>query len=245
MITPSQQHMTVTGRPSVINALTELAVSDFDLANSFALDKAYQLNVELPDGVESVDNITTVTLTFNTEGLATKTVNVSNLRLINQPANVQIKLNTNRLNNVVLVGPKGRAGKAERIGGFGRDRRGQRADHRGHRERGGRDPGAVLVVHFCGGQLLGRVLHPGQRGGRLMLLVRGIRLPLTACAPEQEATARALQALRLDPRRGGGHRRGKIVGGRPARQAGAGVYHRHHTQGRGCGTGIGRGRALR
>ncbi len=104
--TLSQQHMTVTGRPSVINALTELAVSDFDLANSFALDKAYQLNVELPDGVESVDNITTVTLTFNTEGLATKTVNVSNLRLINQPANMQIKLNTNRLNNVVLVGPK-------------------------------------------------------------------------------------------------------------------------------------------
>ena len=104
--TLSQQHMTVTGRPSVLNALTELAVSDFDLANSFALDKAYQLNVELPDGVESVDNITTVTLTFNTEGLATKTVNVSNLRLINQPANMQIKLNTNRLNNVVLVGPK-------------------------------------------------------------------------------------------------------------------------------------------
>lgn len=104
--TLSQQHMTVTGRPSVINALTELAVSDFDLANSFALDKAYQLNVELPDGVESVDNITNVTLTFNTEGLATKTVNVSNLRLINQPANIQIKLNANRLNNVVLVGPK-------------------------------------------------------------------------------------------------------------------------------------------
>ena len=32
-----------------------------------------------------------------------------------------------------------------------------------------------------------------------MLLVRGIRLPLTVCAPEQEATARALQALKLDP----------------------------------------------
>ena len=32
-----------------------------------------------------------------------------------------------------------------------------------------------------------------------MLLVRGIRLPLTVCAPEQEATARALQALGLAP----------------------------------------------
>ena len=28
-----------------------------------------------------------------------------------------------------------------------------------------------------------------------MLLVRGIRLPLTVCAPEQEATARALHCL--------------------------------------------------
>lgn len=104
--TLSQEKLTVTGKPSVLAELTELAVSDFDLANSFALDKAYQLNVELPDGVESAENLTTVTLTFNTEGLASKVVNVSNLRLINQPANMQIKLGATQLKNVVLIGPK-------------------------------------------------------------------------------------------------------------------------------------------
>lgn len=104
--TLSQDTMTVTGRPSVIAGLTELAVSDFDLANSFALDKVYQLNVELPRDVESRDNLTSVTLSFNTEGLTTKTVNVNNLRIINQPANMQIKATASRISNVTLVGPK-------------------------------------------------------------------------------------------------------------------------------------------
>lgn len=102
----SQQTMMVTGKPATIAGLTELAVSDFDLAGSFELDKSYQLSVNLPKDVESRDNLSTVTLTFNTEGLATKTLNVSNIRVVNQPTNIQIKPTVTRLNNVTLVGPR-------------------------------------------------------------------------------------------------------------------------------------------
>lgn len=103
--TLSQQTMVVSGRPSVIQNLTEITVSDFDLS-SFELDKVYQLQVNLPKGVESRDNLTTVNLTFNTQGYASKTINVSQIRVINQPANMEIKALDSRISSVTLVGPE-------------------------------------------------------------------------------------------------------------------------------------------
>ena len=101
----SQETMEVSGRPSVVQNLTEITVSDFDLT-SFQLDKVYQLQVNLPRGVESRDNLSTVNLTFNTEGLATRTMNVSQIRVINQPANMHIRAIDTRISNVTLVGPQ-------------------------------------------------------------------------------------------------------------------------------------------
>lgn len=103
--TLSQETMVVSGRSSVIQNLTEITVSDFDLS-SFQLDKVYQLQMNLPKGVESRDNITTVNLTFNTQGYATKTINVSQIRVINQPANMEIKALDSRISSVTLVGPE-------------------------------------------------------------------------------------------------------------------------------------------
>ena len=103
--TLSQETMEVSGRSSVIQNLTEITVSDFDLS-SFQLDKVYQLQVNLPKGVESRDNLTTVNLTFNTQGYASKTINVSQIRVINQPANMSITALDPRITGVVLVGPE-------------------------------------------------------------------------------------------------------------------------------------------
>ena len=102
----SQETMEVTGKPSVVSGLTELTVSDFDLGNSFEIGKVFQLNVELPKGVSSKDNLGTVTLSFHTEGYMTKAVNVPNIRVINQPNGMKIKPMDLRVNNVTLVGPK-------------------------------------------------------------------------------------------------------------------------------------------
>ena len=60
----------------------------------------------LPKGVESRDNLTTVNLTFNTQGYASKTINVSQIRVINQPANMSITALDPRITGVVLVGPE-------------------------------------------------------------------------------------------------------------------------------------------
>ncbi len=101
----SRKTLEVSGPASIISNLTELSVGYFDLS-TFAMDKDYQLNVNLPDGIVGQENLTSVTLSFDSSGLAQKTLNVSNIRAINVPANYQINVRSRSISNVTLVGPK-------------------------------------------------------------------------------------------------------------------------------------------
>ena len=53
----SRETLEVSGPASIISNLTELSVGYFDLS-TFAMDKDYQLNVNLPDGIVSQENLT-------------------------------------------------------------------------------------------------------------------------------------------------------------------------------------------
>ena len=101
----SQESVMVTGPERVVNNLTELSVGSFDLS-TFSLDKDYQMNVELPEGIVSDENIRSVTLSFDTTDMTERSFNVSQISVINVPANYQIVPTTKRINNVVLVGPQ-------------------------------------------------------------------------------------------------------------------------------------------
>lgn len=101
----SQETLLVSGPERVVNNLTELSVGSFDLS-TFSLDKDYQMNVELPDGIVSNENVSSVTLSFDTTGMGERSFNVSQISVINVPANYQVEVTTKRLNNVVLVGPE-------------------------------------------------------------------------------------------------------------------------------------------
>ena len=101
----SQESLMVSGPERVVNNLTELSVGSFDLS-TFSLDKDYQMNVELPEGIVSNENVSSVTLSFDTTGMSERSFNVSQISVINVPANYQIVPTTKRINNVVLVGPQ-------------------------------------------------------------------------------------------------------------------------------------------
>ncbi len=103
--TLSQETMVVSGRPETLANLSELAVSDFDLS-TFELDKSYSLTVNLPRGVESRNNGQNITLSFDTTGLASRTLNVANIRTINAPDNYTVTVNDTRVANVTLIGPE-------------------------------------------------------------------------------------------------------------------------------------------
>lgn len=103
--TLSQQTLRVAGSARTISALDTLAVTDFDLAQEFELDRDYQRLIELPAGVVSLDGATNVTLSFDTDNLASTKLNVSNIRAINVPSNYELEILSSLVSGVELYGP--------------------------------------------------------------------------------------------------------------------------------------------
>ena len=103
--TLSQQTLRVAGSARTISALDSLAVTDFDLAQEFELDRDYQRLIELPSGVVSLDGATNVTLSFDTDNLASTKLNVSNIRAINVPSNYELEILSSLVSGVELYGP--------------------------------------------------------------------------------------------------------------------------------------------
>ena len=101
----SQQTLRVAGSARTISTLDSLAVTDFDLAQEFELDRDYQRLIELPAGVVSLDGVSNVTLSFNTDHLTSTKLNVSNIRAINVPSNYELEILSSLVSGVELYGP--------------------------------------------------------------------------------------------------------------------------------------------
>lgn len=105
--TLSQKTLQVAGPASVIENMTEVSIGSVDLS-TFALDKVYELPVELPNGLVSEENVDSVTLNFDTSNMTTKTFNLKSdaVQVVNMPAGYSLNVLTNRIRNVVICGPK-------------------------------------------------------------------------------------------------------------------------------------------
>lgn len=101
----SKETLEISGPSNLVGSLNELSVGYFDLS-TFELDRDYQLNVNIPDGISPLQNINTVTLSFDSANLAEKTLNIKNINVINVPGNYQIAVKNKSIDNVRLVGPK-------------------------------------------------------------------------------------------------------------------------------------------
>ena len=99
----SQDTLRVAGPARTVSALEEL--TDFDLAREFELGRDYQRLVELPAGIVSLDGVTSVTLSFDTEDMASTTLNISNIKPINVPSNYEIEILSSLVSGVTLYGP--------------------------------------------------------------------------------------------------------------------------------------------
>ena len=102
----SQTELRVAGPAGTVDDLSELAVGTIDLSN-FALDKVYEMPITLPSGLVALDNVDTVTVSFNCSAMATKTLNIpaENVEVINLPPTYQLTVESDRLMNVTLCGP--------------------------------------------------------------------------------------------------------------------------------------------
>ena len=102
----SQTELRVAGPAGTVDDLSELAVGTIDLS-TFALDKVYEMPITLPSGLVALDNVDTVTVSFNCSAMATKTLNIpaENIEVINLPSTYQLTVESDRLMNVTLCGP--------------------------------------------------------------------------------------------------------------------------------------------
>lgn len=103
----SQKNLKVAGPESVIGSLNKISVGSIDLS-TFALDKIYEMPIQLPDNIHLLDNISTITVSFDCSRMGTKTMNLPAecVQVINLPSTYQLTVETERLMNVTLCGPK-------------------------------------------------------------------------------------------------------------------------------------------
>ena len=102
----SQTELRVAGPAGTVDDLSELAGGTIDLS-TFALDKVYEMPITLPSGLVALDNVDTVTVSFNCSAMAPKTLNIpaENVEVINLPPTYQLTVESDRLMNVTLCGP--------------------------------------------------------------------------------------------------------------------------------------------
>ena len=104
----SRKQLKVAGPAEKIDALSTLSIGTIDLS-TFALNKSYELPIELPSEIYLLDNISSITVSFDCSSLETKTMNLpsSCVQVVNLPSTYQLTVETERLMNVTLCGPKG------------------------------------------------------------------------------------------------------------------------------------------
>lgn len=98
--------LNVAGPARTVGSLTELSVAAFDLGREFAFDRDYQKNIELPSGVVSLDGVSAVTIRFDTTDMISRTFTVTNIRTVNVPSTMDLKVLTSQIQQVTLYGPQ-------------------------------------------------------------------------------------------------------------------------------------------
>ena len=69
------------------------------------LGKAETLKIQLSEGLVNVDDVQEATVTFDTSGYGEpRAITVSDIRVVNAPSGVDVKVITESINNVTLVG---------------------------------------------------------------------------------------------------------------------------------------------
>ena len=84
------------------------SIGTIDLS-TFTLNKVYELPIELPSDIRLLDNITSITVSFDSSKLETKTMNLPSecVQVVNLPSTYTLTVETERLMNVTLCGPAG------------------------------------------------------------------------------------------------------------------------------------------
>ena len=100
----SSEVINVAGPGAKVDALTQFNIGYINIAKDFKLGGVYDFDVTLDKGFVNLDNISKVTVSFDTSGLESKTVTVSDIRVVNAPQNYTVQVETAKIYNVTVIG---------------------------------------------------------------------------------------------------------------------------------------------
>ena len=93
----------MAGSAEQVDALESINAGYIDLAK-LQLGTSVDLSIELPDGLRNIDSVQKVTVSFNTMGLTTRTISVSEIRVVNAASGTTVTPSVGRINNMTLIG---------------------------------------------------------------------------------------------------------------------------------------------
>lgn len=108
----STKTVTVLGPEATINKLKSIPLASVDISKLSKTNNRFDVALILPDGVKLVDNIQTVTITFDTSDLQEKAFTVKTVKYINVTAGLSPKASA-AIKNVSVIGPKSVVKKLE------------------------------------------------------------------------------------------------------------------------------------
>lgn len=94
----------LAGPGDSIQNKANLSLGYIDLQKEFALNFSKSFPVTLDTGYENLDNLTQVTVSFDTSAMSQKQLTVTDIRVINQPQNRTVTVDTQRIHDVTVVG---------------------------------------------------------------------------------------------------------------------------------------------
>lgn len=105
--TLSHNKLTVYGLESTIGGMTSVPIGTIDIS-TFDLNKVYEMPLNLPAGVKTTNNISSIEVNFDCSHLAIKTVHLPAgcVQFKNMPLGLVGHVETERLMNVRLCGPE-------------------------------------------------------------------------------------------------------------------------------------------
>lgn len=103
--TLSNEEIEVAGPAESIDKYKEIPLGQIDI-KSLELGKTETFEVKLPTGFVNTQNIQSVLVQFDSEGMIEKQFNVDNIIIQNVPLNYEVESMTQEITNVRIIGPK-------------------------------------------------------------------------------------------------------------------------------------------
>lgn len=99
-----QTKIEIAASDDVLDSVNSIPLETLDFADINLYNKEFSLPLKLPSGVRNLSNIYSVLLKFNTDGMQSKNVRVSNIVFVNKPSG-QIVNSYTKVINTEVIGP--------------------------------------------------------------------------------------------------------------------------------------------